>query len=62
MLFLASEGEPPTPDEAGNMARQALRVLDQYGVMMEDWIYRADERESVVPADLGISDTDGMST
>ncbi len=61
MLFLASEGEPPTPDEAGNMARHALRVLDQYGAVMEDWTYRADERESVLPADLGISDTDGMS-
>ena len=59
MLFLASRGEVPTADDAGNVARQAARVLVQFGVEAE-WFHLADPRESVLPDDFNAIFTDGM--
>ena len=51
MLFLFSRGESPDADAAGNAARQAARVLDQFGID-EDWFHLTDQRESVLPDDF----------
>ncbi len=51
MLFLFSRGEVPTADAAGNAARQAARVLDQFGID-EDWFHLTDPRESMLPDDF----------
>ena len=51
MLSMFSRGEAFATDAAGNAARQAARVLDQFGID-EDWFRLTDPRESVLPNDL----------
>jgi len=49
MLFMASQGDPPTPEDAGDAARHAARVLDQFNVDMDaDWIHLTDQREPLL--------------
>ena len=59
MLFLFSQGETPDAHAAGNAARQAARVLEQYG-LDEDWFHLADPRESVPSDDFAAVFTEGM--
>jgi hypothetical protein len=58
MLFLASQGHAPTPEDAGDASRHAARVLDQFH-MDEDWIHLTDQRESLLPDDPICSDAIG---
>jgi len=50
MLFLASRGDAPTPEDAGDASRHAARVLDQFNVDA-DWIHLTDQREPLLPDD-----------
>ncbi|MBU0718564.1 MAG: hypothetical protein KJ749_09980 [Planctomycetes bacterium] len=59
MLFQVSRGEAPNADAVGNAARQAARVLDQFGIDA-DWIHLTDPRESMLPEDLDAVSTEGM--
>ena len=59
MLFQTSRGEAPTADAAGNAARQAARVLDQFG-FDADWIHLTDPRETGLPDEFDTAYTDGM--
>ena len=59
LLFMTSRGEAPTADDAGNAARQAARVLDQFGIDA-DWIHLTDPRESVLPDDFDAALTEGI--
>ena len=49
----------PTADHAGNAARQAARVLDQFGIDA-DWIHLADPRETVLPDDIDMPFPEGV--
>lgn len=60
-LFKVSCGELLTTEEAGNFARRAMRVLDQFGVE-RDWFYQVGQRESVLPDDFGASVTNGKTS
>ena len=59
MLFMTSQGEAPTADAAGNSARQAARVLDQFGIDA-DWIHLTDPRETVLPDDIDMPFPEGV--
>lgn len=59
ILFMTSQGEAPTANDAGNAARQAARVLDQFGVEAE-WFHMADTRESILPDDFDAAVAKGM--
>ncbi len=59
MLFLASRGEAPTADDAGSAARQAARVLDQFGID-QDWFHLTDPRKSVLLNDFDAAFAEGM--
>ena len=50
MLFQASQGDSPTPEDAGDASRHAARVLDQFNVDA-DWIHLTDQREPLLPDD-----------
>jgi len=60
MLFRLSDGDAPTPEEAGNASRHAARVLDQFNVDMDaDWVHLTDQREPLLPDDPILSDAIG---
>ena len=60
MLFRMSQGDAPTPEDAGDASRHAARVLDQFnGDMDADWVHLTDQREPLLPDDPIISDAIG---
>ena len=59
MLFMTSQGKAPAANDAGNAARQAARVLDQFGVEAE-WFHMADPRESILPDGFDAAVAKGM--
>ena len=60
-LFKTSCGKLLTTEEAGDFARHAMRVLDQFGVE-RDRFYQVDQRESALPDDFGASVTNGKTS
>jgi len=45
-----SQGDAPTPEDAGDASRHAARVLDQFN-MDADWVHITDPREPLRPDD-----------